>query len=406
MKLRYLLLLSGLCLATAAMGQWEEMSRSAVTTRHHPVTFTLNDTAYLMTGTTAQSSPDGTADFFRYDQEGDSWVQLPDFPGSARSFSYAASYNGKGYIGFGSDGRGNYYDDLWEYDPATQEWTELASCTCRGRNHPVFVAQAGRIFVGLGNGPFDLNDFWSYDIASDSWSRMPSLPGPGRHHPFHFAAGGKVYAGMGHSGNSYYDDWFEFDPATDTWTELDQHPSGPRVAGQEFSYNGYGYIISGDGFGHQNLEDGEFWKYLHETDEWERLPDHPGNAPDGRVGRWAPGAFVLNGYAYFFGGVNRGAGILFSDMHRFLLEEPVSLTDPVQETTTRVYPNPAVDRLQIRWNDEAVYQAPFSLYNMEGKRVMSGKVSTGEDILLNPTLSSGYYILEIASDRHSVLIQR
>jgi hypothetical protein len=115
---------------------------------------------------------------------------------------------------------------------------------------------------------------------------------------------------------------------------------------------------------------------------------------------------VLNDYLYFFGGVNRQGGILYSDMHRYLLEEPVSVADPVRKTATQVYPNPAVDRIQIRWKDEAVFRAPYSLYNMKGKRVMQGKVSSSEDIILRGTLPTGYYILEIASDRHSVIIQR
>jgi len=361
----------------------------------------------MLTGTTAQSSPQGTADFFRYDEEGDAWVRLEDFPGGARSFAYADTYDGMAYVGFGTNDYSNFFNDLWRYDPIAREWTELAACDCRGRSHPAFVAQAGRIFVGLGNGPSNLNDFWSYDIASDFWTQMPDLPGAARHHPFHFAAGGKVYAGMGHGSNStYYSDWFQFDPATNSWTEMNEHPNGPRVAGQEFSHDGYGYIISGDGFGHNNLVDGEFWKYLHETDEWERLPDHPGNPPDGRVGRWAPGAFVLSDHVHFFGGVNRGGGILYSDMHRFSLKETVSLADPVREAATRIYPNPAVDRIQIRWKDEAVLRAPYSLYNMEGERVMSGKVSSSEDIMLGGTLPPGYYILEIGAETHPVIIQR
>jgi N-acetylneuraminic acid mutarotase len=406
MILRYLLLLLGLSLATVVMGQWEEMSRSAVTTRHHPVSFTLNDTAYLLTGTTAQSSPDGTADFFRYDEANDSWVRLPDFPGGARSFAYAASYNGKGYIGFGTNDYETFFNDLWEYDPSSKEWTELASCECRGRNHPVFVAQAGRIFVGLGNGPFDLNDFWSYDIDSNVWTQMPNLPGPPRHHPFHFAAAGKVYAGMGHSGSNYYADWYVFDPSTNIWTELNEHPGGGRVAGQEFSYDGYGYIISGDGTFHQNLVDGEFWKYLHETDEWERLPDHPGSAPDNRIGRWAPGSFVLNGYVYFFGGVNRGAGFLYNDMHRYQLEEEtVSVNTPDRVQSTKVYPNPATDRLFVRWEAEPVHSSPYVLLTMAGRPVAEGKVSASGEIPLASKLPAGMYILSVGGDQHTVIVQ-
>ncbi len=406
MRISILGMLFLLC-SSSVFAQWEALSLSAVTTRHHPVTFTLNDTAYLLTGTTVQSSPQGTADFFRYDEADDSWVRLPDFPGGARSFAYATSYEGKGYIGFGTNDNNVYFDDLWEYDPVTKEWTELTSCDCRGRNHPVFVAQAGRIFVGLGNGPFDLNDFWSYDIDSNEWTQMPNLPGPPRHHPFHFAADGHVYAGMGHSGSNYYADWYKFDTNTDTWTEMNEHPAGGRVAGQEFTYKGYGYIISGDGAFHQNLVDGEFWKYLHETDEWERLPDHPGSAPDNRIGRWAPGSFVLNGHAYFFGGVNRGAGFLYNDMYRFdLEEETVSVNSPVREQATRVYPNPATDRLFVQWDAEPGFQSPYVLFTMDGRPVSEGLVSNSGEIRLGSNLPAGMYMLSLEGDKHIVFIQR
>jgi N-acetylneuraminic acid mutarotase len=391
----------------SVFAQWEPLSVSAITTRHHPATFTLNDTAYLLTGTTLQSSPQGTADFFRYDEANDSWVRLPDFPGGARSFAYAASYEGKGYIGFGTNDYETFFNDLWEYDPNTKEWTELASCDCRGRNHPVFVAQAGRIFVGAGNGPFDLSDFWSYDIDSNEWTQMPNLPGPPRHHPFHFAAGGHVYAGMGHSGANYYGDWYKFDVNTNTWEEMNEHPTGPRVAGQEFSHDGYGYIISGDGNFHQNLIDGEFWKYLHETDEWERLPDHPGSAPDNRIGRWAPGSFVLNGYAYFFGGVNRGAGFLYNDMHRYKLdEETVSVNNPAREKTTQVYPNPATDRIFVQSNTERGFQSRYVLLTLEGRAVAEGVVSSTGEIPLASNLSAGTYVLALEDEQHLIVIQR
>lgn len=405
--MRILLLFAiGMISVTTAMAQWVEMNGSAVTTRHHPVTFTLQDTAYLLTGTTAQSSPGGTSSFYRYDEASDQWVNLGDFPGGARSYAYAATYDGKAYFGFGTNDSNTFYNDLWEYDPVSKEWTELASCDCSGRSHPAFVAQAGRIFVGLGNGPFDRNDWWSYDIAADEWSQMPDLPGQPRHHPFHFAAGDHVYAGMGHNGGTFLADWYQFDPATDSWTQMEDHPGGPRVAGQEFSYDGSGYVISGDGSQHENLEDGEFWKYLHETDEWERLPDHPGNAPDGRVGRWAPGAFVVNDHLYFFGGVNRGGGFLFGDTWRYDLRTSVSAENPERELVSmEVFPNPT--RSEIRVKGKAVQaQDKYQIYNQQGVLVQEDRLNAGEVLRLNGELSSGLYFLRIGQQTTTFFIAR
>lgn len=355
--------------------EWVTLNNSSVTARHHPVTFTLDNTVYLISGSTAQSHPQGTSDFFMYDADNDDWIQLDDFPGGPRTYAYAATYDGKAYFGLGSNDFDTFLSDLWKYDPQTGEWTELASCPCGGRAHPAFVQHNGKIFMGLGQNPFDRNDWWEYDIASDSWTERPSLPGPPRHHPFHFQAGDYVYAGFGHSGSSYYDDWYRYDPVNHEWEEMNPHPAGPRVAGQEFSYGGYGFVISGDGNNHLNLADGEFWKYDHHEDEWERLPDHPGNAPDGRVGRWAPGAFVLDGYAYFFGGVNRSAGILYGDLHKFNLEEVVSSTEePVAiESNITIYPNPASD--VVNFSEEIFQNGPIDIKitNISGQIVLSGE---------------------------------
>jgi len=375
--------------------QWERMNNSSVTTRHHPVTFTLNNTAYLISGTTAQSSPLGTKSFFQYDEENDSWIQLEDFPGPARSFAYAATYNGKAYFGFGSQQQ--YFNDLWEFDPDTGEWTELTSCSCIGRSHPVFVAYDGKIYVGLGGNFNDLNDWWMYNIENDEWTELDPLPGNPRHHPFHFAAGGYIYAGFGHSGPNYYADWYRYDPVAHEWTRMQDHPNGPRVAGQEFAYGGYGFVISGDGQNHFNLQDGEFYKYDHHSDNWIRLPDHPGSPPDGRIGRWAPGSFVLNDYVYFFGGVNRGGSFLYNEVWRFDLKDVVSNTISLEKKKhLDVFPNPSTGIINLTNSDsDFIRGKQLQVYDVLGKKVHRiNEIGSTIDLSF---LRPGNYFLQLSS---------
>ncbi|GEM_PF-391646 len=381
-----------LCVSMSAQ-EWVTLSNSAVTARHHPVTFTLDNTAYLVSGTTLQSNPEGTTDFFKYDADNDDWIQLDDFPGPSRSYAYAETYDGKAYFGLGSNDFDSFHSDLWKYNPQTEEWTELASCPCGGRAHPAFVQHNGKIFMGLGQNPFDRNDWWEYDIDSDTWTERPSLPGPPRHHPFHFQAGDYVYAGFGHSGTNYYDDWYRYDPVNHQWEEMNPHPAGPRVAGQEFSYEGYGFVISGDGSNHLNLADGEFWKYDHHEDDWIRLPDHPGNPGDGRVGRWAPGVFVLDHHAYFFGGVNRSGGFLYGDLHKFDLREVVSATEEsiTSGAPVNIYPNPAKDVIHL---DESLFEngsVEIHITDISGKTIFSGPLSQASMSVSN--WSTGLYYL-------------
>ncbi len=80
---------------------------------------------------------------------------------------------------------------------------------------------------------------------------------------------------------------------------MNDFPGESRVAGTQFSHDGYGYILSGDGDDHDYLETGEFWQYNPADDSWSQLPSHPG------LSRWAPGSFIIDGKVYLVQGQER-----------------------------------------------------------------------------------------------------
>lgn len=312
--------------------------------RHHPVTFSIDGFGYLLTGSVNGIAED---DFMRYDPNTDTWETLPDFPGPARSFSYATSRGSKAYLGFGG-ANGVPFNDLWEFDSETQEWTELSSCPCEGRYHPAFIQLDDKIYMGMGNNTANLRDWWEYDIPTDTWTEKDDLPGATRHHPFYFGVDGIAYVGLGHGNNvggalDIYSDWYKFDPATDEWTQLDDFPGEARVAGTQFDYNGKGYILSGDGDNHFFMESGEFWEYDTELDTWTPLPPHPGNSS-----RWAPGNFVIDNYVYFMCGESIDG--LEHDMMRFELEPLSTSTEEILADDFTIYPNPARNSITIADN--------------------------------------------------------
>jgi N-acetylneuraminic acid mutarotase len=273
---------------------WEQKASNPGVGRHHPVSFSLNNKGYMVTGST--STQVATADFYEYDPLLDSWITLPDFPGSARGFSIGDTYNGKAYMGFGVGPISNFLNDLWEYDPMTGNWTELASCPCIPRYHPTFVIENGLLFIGVGSSPVgNLNDWWEYNIQTDSWRQLTDLPGPTRHHPYMFSVNGDVYTGLGH-GAIIYRDWYKWDISSETWTQMNDLPAQGRVAGTQFSIGDRGFILSGDGDDHGSMPTGEFWEYDFQTDSWTELPPHPG------VSRWAPGSFTIGNVVYFGAG--------------------------------------------------------------------------------------------------------
>lgn len=56
------------------------------------------------------------------------------------------------------------------------------------------------------------------------WIQKPSLPGPGRHRAFSFVVGNKAYIGGGWNGWTMFSDFWEFDPASNSWTQRANTP--------------------------------------------------------------------------------------------------------------------------------------------------------------------------------------
>lgn len=188
-------------------------------------------------------------------------------------------------------------------------------------------------------------------MATDSWSQKPNFPGARRHHPFQFGIGDYIYTGFGHGNNFVSNEWYRYDPATAEWAQMATLPAEGRVAGTQFSHGTLGYVLSGDGGDHTSMEEGEFWSYDPEPDQWEELPPHPG------VSRWAPTSFILEGSVYLIGGptnINGNYNYLPNNNYRYQLEE---ISNTKQELIDRpdlfeAFPNPFADQVQLNWSTE------------------------------------------------------
>jgi N-acetylneuraminic acid mutarotase len=354
----------------------------------HSFGFALDGKGYFVAGGVSTGYLD---DFYEYDPATDTWTQLEDFPGGPRGFGIGDTWDGKAYFGFGF-GPFGYESDLWVYDPADESWTELATCPCTPRAHPAFIAQNGKIFMGLGSGqPGNLKDWWEYDMATDSWSQKPDFPSLPRHHPFQFGIGDYIYTGFGHGNGFISNEWYRYDPATEEWDQMATLPGEGRVAGTQFSYNGKGYVLSGDGGDHTSMEEGEFWSYDPELDQWEELPPHPGWS------RWAPTSFIIDGWVYLLSGPTNILGNLNyqSDNYKYQLEEiNTSQVDlETVEDLLQVFPNPVMDELQLNWKQNIdPTSGQLRVIDAQGRTVI--QLDQLPNTLQLSNLSTGIYRLE------------
>ena len=370
MKTMLPLILLLLALASPALAdEWTVMASMPYQV-HHPVTFTLDGKGYAFTGTIPGQSASKIAQ--SYDPVAGIWTVLPDFPGAARGFAVGCAYGGYGYVGFGSVG-GTYFNDLWRYDPVSESWTSLGNLAMPGRAHPAFVlTDAGKIYIGLGEGPGNFGDWYEYDIATQTLTQRANLTGPARHHPYFFNIGDVPYVCFGH-GTSTYNDVYRFDPGTNTWTQLLDLPAQGRVGGTQFSYDGMGYALSGLGQNGSQLATGEFWRYDPVANSWTQLTAHPDS------GRWAPGSFVIDNKLYMMGGLSTGG--LQSSMWMYEFVSPTSV--PAAAAIARLdqnHPNPFNPETVFGFTLERASRVRLSVFDADGRQV---------DVLLNGEMGAG-----------------
>lgn len=295
-----------------SLAQWEQRA-DPLFTKDHGIGFSLDGFGYVLTGGANGQVFTATKDFFKYDPTTDSWEKLADYPGPARGYGIGDTWNGKLYFGFGLDDNDVMLNDLWEWDPASNTFTQLPSCPCDPRVHPGLIADNGKVYVGAGGGDAgNLSDFWTYDITTQTWSQIADIPGK-RHHPYQFSVDGEVYVGAGH-----LESWYKLDENTNSWIKLANLVA--RVAGSQFSYNGKGYALSGADVNHNIFSTGEFWEYDPTTDAWTELCPHPGTS------RFGSTQFLIDNYIYLLGGYWRKNGNVSPEttMHRYDLDQTIT----------------------------------------------------------------------------------
>lgn len=175
----------------------------------------------------------------------------------------------------------------------------------------------------------------------NSWAQRSSI-GEGRGGAYSFTIGDKAYVGTGtltQCNNCTLDDFWEYTPATDTWTLIGTSPNGRRELAAAFSIGVKGYFCAGgrlrvtQSFQYFN----DCWEYNSVTNSWNQMPDLPGEPRMGAVG-FSIGSkgYVGGGFAQDPGGGGQDAYLL-NDFWEF---------DPATGNWTQIADFPAGGRAQ------------------------------------------------------------
>jgi len=161
-----------------------------------------------------------------------------------------------------------------------------------------------------------LDDFWEYDPVSDSWTQRASFPAGPRYNTWQFVIDGIAYVGGGNSGGAsgpFHADAFTYNPVTDTWAAGFPIPDQGRHGAVSFVINERGYVVCGRESDLDFVQD--IWTFDPVTYIWSLSAPFPG-AP-----RSSPLAFVYNNDAVV--GCGRDASTNYFDAWLF---DPASNT--------------------------------------------------------------------------------
>jgi len=237
------------------VNSWDKISDATPITNYNAVvghsSAVIGNSIYMVGGKT----------LYEFNTSTNTWTTKQDFPGNYRYYGTCFSYNGELYYGFGAGyypypsccENGQYYNDLWRYDPSTNAWTFLFNAPISARSRMVSFVIDDEAYLGFGwvSSPSvtSFYDLWSYSIKTSTWNQVPipvSINSNSVSNATSFSLNGKAYIiGLSYSGVSWDKraDLYEFNPAIPSWTKKSDYPD--MIYGENATtINNHGLVIS------------------------------------------------------------------------------------------------------------------------------------------------------------------
>ncbi len=146
-------------------------------------------------------------------------------------------------------------------------------------------ARSGAVGFSIGSkgyiGTGGADDFWEYDPILNSWTQKADFGGTARSSAVGFSIGTKGYLGTGSTDTGPQKDFWEYDPELNTWVQKSDFGGAARYGAVGFSMGGKGYL--GTGSAASGLQR-DFWEYDPGLNTWVRKANFGGTARYGAVG--------------------------------------------------------------------------------------------------------------------------
>lgn len=366
------------CLSAEA-GEWVQKSSCPHIARHRESAFALGGKVYFGLGHVNSGTHAIYKDIWEYDPASDSWSQKADYGGGLRYHCASFVIDNYAYIGLGHDSMDVYRQDLWRFDPVLNQWQEMSSYPGEERRGASAFVINNLGYVGLGQATSGYKqDFYAYNPSTDAWALADTFPGLPRTHAVSFVYNDEAYLGTGHTYSLALKDFWKYSPTTGQWTQLSDVGDTLRQDASGFCIGDYGYIGTGNDV-NGDINYGDFWRYDFTTDTWQEIEEFGGQK------RRFMECVVIGNVAYCGGGTN---GTNFNDLWAY---DPVLSIVNKSSIMLSVYPNPATGGT-IQVESSSGIQ-DVKIYTINGSLMQSHQINSTSKDLDVTNLSPGTYVL-------------
>jgi N-acetylneuraminic acid mutarotase len=420
LRVSYILIFTCLIHAISfAQSEWTQKSDFPGGVRYGGISFSIDTKGYVGLGFNDADMP--MRDFWEWDQATDVWTRKADYPGNIEGSAVSFSIGTKGYVGTGYSSITNgFTNDFWEYDPTTDSWTQKASLpTTPARAFATGFSIGTQGYIGIGElDPYKsanmstyYPDLWEWDQASNEWTQKADYIGVSSMGAVGFSIGNKGYIVTGFAGMdgtifpyAYSEDLEEWDQATNSWTT--QADFGLIAYGRSeavgFAIGTKAYV--GTGLNGTNLMK-DFWEWDQTTNLWTRKADFPGLARAEAI------AFTIGNKGYIgTGGTGVNPNYALQDFWEYDPSREVTGLTDLSKSGLDIYPNPASEFVTLKYERQNNDEIKVNVYGVTGELVKSEILGQNQQSISVKDLKEGIYLVEIQSTNwtknQKIVIQR
>jgi hypothetical protein len=373
--MRHFVLLLCLALAPQLVAQfWIQKSSLGGAGRHRATGCATSHRGYMGLGHVNGTGQDiSFKDWWEYDPASDTWTQRADFPVSTHG---AVSFvvDNCPVVGGGSALSTQFY----KFDPTQNNWTPIANCILPNPGDSQGFAVNNRGFV------YQANQLAKYNPNTDSWSLCANAPMSFGQWTCSFVIEGSAFIKGGTQ-------LWEYKPLHDQWLQRASFPGVSTGGSSGFAIQQRGYVTSGY-VGGLSVVTEQVWSFHPATNTWNQEIDFPGSKRRFIV------AFAIHDRGYMGTGTN---GINFNDFWQF---NPTDYTIGLaqNDVVIKAYPNPVVDELQIQYLGLHTDQIEVSIFDLNGKLLLKDELRYFKQLIDVSLLNSGTYILKISQGKQLI----